>query len=310
MLLKEFPDIQWLKNQIKNNFENKKGWGNRRLSTDGWPTVVLNTKAKDAERTDILGPFSIFTNISGSSKIGVENRRVTVNDACFVVSNNEQYYDLLINNSGKTETFNIHLGNDFCQQAWTSLRKDDGTLLDDPGSNSDMDHFYFRSLPRDETFNALVKKIQYGYSDDQAENEELLLELFNYVCSLNSKEVKLESNLDAVKLSTRNELLQRLYLGRDYMHGNFHCDINLDDIATQANLSKFHFLRLFKQVFKVSPHQYIKKLRIQKAKELIRQTDKRVSTIALEVGLENGSSLSRLLYKSTGKYPQTMRLIN
>lgn len=65
MILKEFPDINWLKRQIKSNFENRKTWENIRLKQSGWPSVILNVKTSGVERTAIKGPFTLFMNHSG-----------------------------------------------------------------------------------------------------------------------------------------------------------------------------------------------------------------------------------------------------
>lgn len=60
-----------------------------------------------------------------------------------------------------------------------------------------------------------------------------------------------------------------LIQARDYMDDNSHADISLDDISQQANLSKYHFLRMFRQQFGITPHQYILNGRINRAREAL-----------------------------------------
>ncbi|MEQ9290561.1 MAG: AraC family transcriptional regulator [Cyclobacteriaceae bacterium] len=311
MLLKEFPDIHWLKNQIAKNFESRNGWNNEQLKNIGWPTVLLNVEVNHTERKDIKGPFSLFTNCAGSSTISLEAKQVSIEDNAYVVTNNEQHYDLLIDQPHKTETFNIHFGDIFCREAWDVLIRRDDALLDDPGVLNDSPNFHFRSLPRTEVFNTTIQALKKNYSNgDEAHNEEMLLALFTLICSQNSREVLLEKRISGIRPSTRHELLKRLYVGRDFIHSNYHQNITLDQISEVTYLSKFHFLRLFKQVFQVSPHQYIKRLQLQKAEELLLQTDLPVHAIATQLGFENSSSLSRLLRKATGRYPKTIRTEN
>jgi AraC family transcriptional regulator len=68
MLIREFPDIHWLKRQIRTRFENRRRWDGLELYASGWPPVILNAKAKNLVRDQVIGPLSIFTNISGKSK--------------------------------------------------------------------------------------------------------------------------------------------------------------------------------------------------------------------------------------------------
>ena len=53
------------------------------------------------------------------------------------------------------------------------------------------------------------------------------------------------------------------------MVANIQSALSLDEISQQANLSKYHFLRLFRQQFGITPHQYILNCRINRAREAI-----------------------------------------
>jgi len=64
--------------------------------------------------------------------------------------------------------------------------------------------------------------------------------------------------------------IDRLLLqARDFMVANIQSALSLDEISQQANLSKYHFLRLFRQQFGITPHQYILNCRINRAREAI-----------------------------------------
>lgn len=58
-----------------------------------------------------------------------------------------------------------------------------------------------------------------------------------------------------------------LLRARDFIHENITSDISLDKICQQANLSKYHFLRMFRQQFGMTPHQYILNNRINRARD-------------------------------------------
>ena len=88
-------------------------------------------------------------------------------------------------------------------------------------------------------------------------------------------------------------------------------DISLDDLAVEANLSPFHFARMFKQSVGVPPRVYLTRLRVEKACELLEQTDLPITEIALEVGYSSSQVLARVFLKhmrmSPSDYRRTVR---
>lgn len=74
-------------------------------------------------------------------------------------------------------------------------------------------------------------------------------------------------------------------------------DIGLDELAAEVQLSSFHFARMFKRSLGVPPRVYLTYLRIEKACELLEQTDLPVATIALEVGYSSNQVLARVFLK-------------
>ncbi len=70
---------------------------------------------------------------------------------------------------------------------------------------------------------------------------------------------------DAKANQGRAELL--LMRARDFIHDNILHNTSLEEISRHANLSKYHFLRLFNQHFGITPHQYILNCRLNRARE-------------------------------------------
>lgn len=301
MLLKEFPDISWLKNAIARDFDMKRSWDNRILPHAGWPTAILNVKTNLAERKDIRGPFSLFMNISGHSRVTCDHKTVKISSDTYVLSNNGQPYDLIIDEKQSIETFNIHFGEKLFTDTFHVLTGSNRHLLDNISATTESFNLPIRSSFRDEVFNSLVREVKLNYENE--ENEHTLHALLSHLLTSSSEQLQRIENINSLKSSTKEELIRRIYLGVDFMHSHFNEAITLDQIAQAAMMSKFHFLRVFKSVFGISPHQYIKQIRIQKATDLIRKNNLPLYLIAQSVGIENGSSLSRMMYQTTGKRP-------
>ena len=102
------------------------------------------------------------------------------------------------------------------------------------------------------------------------------------------------------------DLYQRIANAKVYIDCNFHEDIDLEQISKQAFLSRFHFHRLFRQVYKRTPHQYITQKRLDKAKALL-SDNKAVTDVCNEVGFESIGSFSVLFKKEIGFAPQYYR---
>lgn len=83
--------------------------------------------------------------------------------------------------------------------------------------------------------------------------------------------------------------------------------LKLDQISRAANFSPFHFIRLFRKAYHRTPHQYLINKRIEKAKELLANSDWSVTEICFEVGFESPASFSTLFRKIVGWAPSVYR---
>ncbi|MEL6591163.1 MAG: AraC family transcriptional regulator, partial [Bacteroidota bacterium] len=117
------------------------------------------------------------------------------------------------------------------------------------------------------------------------------------------------NRLTSAKLSTKKELYRRLIQAQEYIHENLHTNLDLDTLSQVACLSKFHFIRLFKEVFEQTPRQYLIACRLERASKLLLNSSKSFHEICLDVGLKDSSSFGRLFKKNFGATPHIYRRI-
>lgn len=91
----------------------------------------------------------------------------------------------------------------------------------------------------------------------------------------------------------------------EYIHENIESDISLDTLASTANVSKYHFLRLFKNHTGLTPHQYIIAGRVCRAKTLVIKGES-LSQVALQAGFSDQSHFIRSFRKIYGYSPKTL----
>ncbi|MGC4022982.1 MAG: AraC family transcriptional regulator [Cyclobacteriaceae bacterium] len=88
-------------------------------------------------------------------------------------------------------------------------------------------------------------------------------------------------------------LYRRIVQTKLFIDSHFAEKIDLNDISDEALFSKFHFIRLFKKIYERTPHQYLIKIRIEKAQELLSQNNS-VTNVCFQVGFESLSSFTGL----------------
>jgi AraC-like DNA-binding protein len=84
-------------------------------------------------------------------------------------------------------------------------------------------------------------------------------------------------------------------------------EISLDDAAAHVGLSPFHFLRLFKAVLGVTPHQYLVRARLRRAARLLADDTRSISDVALDVGFADLSNFVRTFHRAAGVSPRGFR---
>ncbi len=98
-----------------------------------------------------------------------------------------------------------------------------------------------------------------------------------------------------------------LGLAIDYINDNLSRKVTLTEIAGAAHVSPYHFARLFKTATGLSPHQYVIRRRVERAKTLLVGTDLPIAEVAGAVGFANQSHLALHLRRLLGVSPNTLR---
>lgn len=92
-----------------------------------------------------------------------------------------------------------------------------------------------------------------------------------------------------------------------YIDAHLDEDIKLASLAKLIGMSQYHFSRLFKHSLHISPYQYLLQQRVERAKGLLKQTDRLITEIALDCGFNSHSHLSKQFRQLTGMTPRAYR---
>jgi AraC family transcriptional regulator len=110
-----------------------------------------------------------------------------------------------------------------------------------------------------------------------------------------------------IELSRAGPVDRRLRRAIEFMHDNYSRELALEEIASAAYLSEYHFARLFKQITGVTVHVYLANLRLEHARKLLAETELAISEIATRVGYQSQSHFTKIFKSVTGVTPRVYR---
>ncbi|MDP4153618.1 MAG: AraC family transcriptional regulator [Bacillota bacterium] len=95
-----------------------------------------------------------------------------------------------------------------------------------------------------------------------------------------------------------------------YIDEHYKDSLNNRDLCELVHLSEFYFIRIFKAFMGISPYEYLITFRINKAKALLKETERSIESISFDVGFQNVNVFIRAFKKCTGITPNKFRFYN
>ena len=103
---------------------------------------------------------------------------------------------------------------------------------------------------------------------------------------------------------------RRLLRARDAMDRAYAEPLDVPAVAAVAHVSPAHFSRTFRQVFGETPHHYLQRRRVERSMFLLRETERSVTDVCLDVGFSSLGTFSRTFTSIVGETPSAYRLGN
>ncbi|MGD8191894.1 helix-turn-helix domain-containing protein [Brevibacillus ginsengisoli] len=257
-----------------------------------------------------VGQLSIKTFRNGRSFYNTGNGHYSVDEGNYLLLNQGQEYSITIESEKPVESFCIFFPEGMVEEIYRSFVTSSEQLLDNP---MDYHPLTLEFVEKTYTHNVLTPVLfqmrdEYQHRrNDRIWVEEQLHDIAQKLILVHRDVMKEMMNLPVVRTSTRQELYKRVLVGHEFISAYYDQPISLADMSKVACLSPNHFLRTYKQLFGMSPHQYLTEKRLQEAKQLLLKTDKSVTTICLEVGLQSPSTFSGLFSKRFSSSPSQLR---
>ncbi len=103
------------------------------------------------------------------------------------------------------------------------------------------------------------------------------------------------------------ETNRRMLRARDAMDRDYAKPLDVTTLARITHLSEAHFIRTFRATFGETPHRYLQRRRVERAMFLLRETERSVSEICLDVGFTSLGTFTRTFTAVVGDPPTTYR---
>lgn len=158
-------------------------------------------------------------------------------------------------------------------------------------------HFTMQSYSRfNQLLRKMLKSVQTIYSDQQLFYSSCLLALLTELISFHNKKEHPPRKIPPIIHDIRN-----------FLQTSYNEPITLDSLAKQFHLSKFHLSREFKKYTELSPNEFLIRIRIEKAKELLVSTELSIAEVARSVGVMNTNHFLYLFHKYENMAPSVFR---
>lgn len=242
-------------------------------------------------------------------KIG--NEEVLLDASKYLVVNEGQLLESHLNTREPVEGMIVAFDYQLAQQLQYHIQATLQQLLDNPFERLKNYEFTHFSIPRNPQLQSHFQKIKNALFQEGVDTlyfSECILELMSMTMVEYEKILQQINGISAKKFSTKMELFRRLSKARNYIDANLEKEITLEQLSWVATMSPFHFLRSFKELFSISPYQYLTKKRIQRAGFLLKNTDLMIGQVAVKVGYNTERSFRRTFFRVNKLSPSKYRI--
>ncbi|MFS4467566.1 helix-turn-helix domain-containing protein [Maribacter sp. 2210JD10-5] len=299
------------KNLFYNHFENQ----SYKAKVEDFPTnykseenLLLRYKARIPYFNFHQNSLTIRYFKQGSGELMLKDRRLKVRDEDFLILNPNDGWEFINERNDYIDVLSFGISNSLISQCNFYLQEENEKILSDPLGETSHDTFFIESpLKAKHYASGQLLQFIYGLSNQDDFKltcpDELTIEILQSIYREQKLGNKIEKEIQAKKSVTKKETFRRLLLAYEYIHDNVGTHISIEQLSFVSSLSKFHLYNSFKMAFGKTPHQYINRLKVSKAKELVKTGKLSISEVSDSLGFSDLSVFSKVFKKVYGHPP-------
>lgn len=274
-------------------------------------SLIVNAKTHEVKYPTQWGALSVTCAFNGSAYYKSGNGLYAVSDNNYLLLNEGTYRSSYIQSPTLVHSFSVSFSPKLVGSFLYSFLSSHQQLLDNPFFTASEGFRYTEKLyDHNETVSPIIQQMMQQcreWDSNQCLIEEQLTFLLEAI-TLNQERVwSTMRTIRAAKASTQKELYERIHRAKDYMSSCYSQNITLEAMAQVACLNPHYFLREFKKIVSLTPHQWLQQERLKQAGLLLEKTDLPVSQVCQQVGFGDASSFCKLFKRTFGKTPGECR---
>lgn len=248
-------------------------------------------------------PLSIKLVLSGQENYKVNQKRYTVEKGNYLIVNKNTTLETSVASKKQVNGLCIYPPEALIQDAIHTNRLNESERLDH-WNNIDHTHLFTEKLYhiKENTTGAFLERyipqfLEHHHLGKRLPMDDFYMGLAQVMANSQLKINHQLKNLEVSNKQTEEELFRRVSIIREYIRFNYSQSISLDEMAQEACLSKYHFMRSFKKIYGISPYQYLLECRLNKAHSLVLQ-EYSYKEIMLATGFSDIKNLKKALKKN------------
>lgn len=266
---------------------------------------IIHSTLTDYENNSTISGYSLKISLNGTEHYEINGRNYRLGKNQYLTVNKGSKISCKVKSGKSVEGLCLYFSAELLQDIWHNKSHTDHELINNPFPdpsieipqiiNAKYDHFADPLIPDPGKFKSSLSQ-----ADDRNGVYYQICETLLNRANRNRNKLK---QIGISKKTTRDELYQRLLYGRNFMDDSYMDPVGLKQTAHAALLSEYHFHRLFKNFFSITPHQYLVNRRVSKAMDLLKNGEIPVKSICYQVGFSDPSAFIRLFKSHTGTTP-------
>lgn len=267
----------------------------------GRTNAVLTARARRHE-SRFTGPLSIKGVFAGRATWETSDGRFDLVAGSALVVNDGEEYAIEVDSLQPVETFCFFFERGFVEEAAAAMAMGSATLLD---REARIPLEFRERLHFDDAVAHALRRAHAG----SRSLEEAFTDAAVALAASHRDLAARVASLPALRSSTRTELARRIGIATSFLHANATRAVPVEEAARAACLSPFHFHRLFRAMHGVTPHEYLRRLRLQRASMLL-ASGMAVVDVAVDCGFVSVSTFTALFRRTFGATPGTFARTN
>jgi len=259
--------------------------------------------------------YFIRTIVRGDGLFIYDNNSVKITKGDLIIVNPNQPHRIIMDDPEKSNVLTIWFDYERLNNIITAIKEKDSRLLNNPEISNTYD-FMFKSQHYKNSM-LYLGRLMFQFLDNNNDDDDIAINfikeiyLHEFLYYLFKEELKNSTKLQTKKeiaFPSKEEIKKRMEIAKDFIYENINKKVTIEQLSNITGLSNSYFIILFKEYFGISPYQYLISVRMNIAKNLLKNTNISVKDIGTRIGYPTFQSFAKAFKLFTGSTPSEYRL--